>query len=426
MYQNVTVNLPNLLLSLSDALDLADPSLAQHQMRTAFIAWEIAKEAGLPKEQMEALYMAALLHDVGALSAEEKTSLHRQDVLYPEKHCALGEKLLRTTAMFEQPSRIVRFHHTPWKSTQAPAEEPLALHSQILMLADTLERSIDRKTYILHQQESILQRLLEIAVESIRPDAVRWLERAAVREEFWLDLASPRLYSLLLHNGPCRGVEIGLSTLSQISELFRNMIDFRSRFTATHSTGVAASAMILAKFFGLTEVEIVLMEIAGNLHDIGKMAVPNRILEKPGKLTREEYAVIRQHTYLTYFILDSIGGIREVAEWAAFHHERLDGSGYPFHVDAHKMGIGSRIMAVADIFTALAENRPYRKAMSKEGVMEIIASHSERGFLDPKVVEVLAGHYDAIRSEMHTRQQAAREFFEKEFEYPSVLDPADA
>lgn len=423
MYQTITVSLSNLLLSLSDALDLASPDLAQHQMRTAFISWEIAKAAGLPKDKTESLYMAALLHDVGALSAEEKIAIHQQEVQNPEKHCILGEKLLRTASIFEYPSRIVRFHHTPWKDWRQPFEEPLAQQTQILKLADSLERGIDRGNYILHQQDKLMERVKAAAGDSIHPDAVEWLVRAGVREEFWLDLVSPRLYSLLLHNGPCRGVEIGLSRLTEISELFRNMIDFRSRFTSTHSSGVTASATILAKLFGLTEMEIGLMEIAGNLHDLGKMAIPNQILEKPGKLTREEFAVIRQHTYLTYTILNSIGGIQQIVEWAAFHHEKLDGSGYPFHVDAQKIGIGSRIMAVADIFTALAENRPYREAMDKDGVMVIIHKFSENGQLDQRVVGVLADNYEKIRSDMRDRQQAARDFFEKEFNYADPLTP---
>lgn len=421
MYQTITVSLSNLLLSLSDALDLASPVLAQHQMRTAFISWEIAKAAGLPKDQTESLYMAALLHDVGALSAEEKIAIHQHEVQNPEKHCILGEKLLRTASIFEYPSRIVRFHHTPWKDWRQPFEEPLAQQAQILKLADSLERGIDRGNYILHQQDKLMERVKAAAGDSIHPDAVEWLVRAGVREEFWLDLVSPRLYSLLLHNGPCRGVEIGLSRLTEISELFRNMIDFRSRFTSTHSSGVTASATILARLFGLTEMEIGLMEIAGNLHDLGKMAIPNQILEKPGKLTREEFAVIRQHTYLTYTILNSIGGIQQIVEWAAFHHEKLDGSGYPFHVDAQKIGIGSRIMAVADIFTALAENRPYREAMDKDGVMGIINKLSENRQLDQRVVGVLADNYEKIRSEMRDRQQAARDFFEKEFNYADPL-----
>jgi len=108
------------------------------------------------------------------------------------------------------------------------------------------------------------------------------------------------------------------------------------------------------------------MEVAGNLHDLGKMVIPNSILNKPDKLNKEETAIMRQHTYFTYTVLNSIGGISQIAEWAAFHHERLDGSGYPFHLGADKLGIGSRIMAVADVFTAISEDRPYRKGMSQQ------------------------------------------------------------
>ena len=128
----------------------------------------------------------------------------------------------------------------------------------------------------------------------------------AAREDFWLDLVSPRLYSLLLHNGPCRGTELPISDLMPISEMFRNLIDFRSPFTATHSSGVAATASRIANFLGLTETEVELMEVAGNLHDLGKMVVPSSILNKPDELTADEFAVMRQHTYFTYSVLSTI------------------------------------------------------------------------------------------------------------------------
>ena len=133
-------------------------------------------------------------------------------------------------------------------------------------------------------------------------------------EEFWLDLVSPRLYSLLLNEGPFRKIEIDYSDISIIAELFRNIIDFRSRFTSTHSSGVAASASMLAKIFGLTDAEIGLMEVAGNLHDLGKLAIPNSILDKPGSLTKEEMSLMKSHTYYTYLVINSIGGLKQIAE----------------------------------------------------------------------------------------------------------------
>jgi response regulator RpfG family c-di-GMP phosphodiesterase len=97
----------------------------------------------------------------------------------------------------------------------------------------------------------------------LHPDVVELFNAVSVREEFWLDMMSRRLYPLLLNSGPSRRIEVGIESLFQIAQVFANIIDFRSRFTSTHSSGVSASATIIAKMFGLTESEVVYMEVAG-------------------------------------------------------------------------------------------------------------------------------------------------------------------
>ena len=157
------------------------------------------------------------------------------------------------------------------------------------------------------------------------------------------------------------------------------------------------------------------MEVAGNLHDMGKLAIPNSILNKPGKLTREEMAIMKSHTYYTYYVINTIGGIQQIAEWAAYHHERLDGSGYPFHCTEAELSTGARIMMVADIFTALAEDRPYRKGMSKEGIIQIIKQFSDRRLLDDRISNLLFENYEEIFSYVAEKQAIAREFYENQF-----------
>ncbi len=418
IYHKTRVKLLNLLLSLSDALDLASPDLSQHQLRTSFIAWQIGKAAGLEEKDMADLFIAALLHDVGALSAEEKVDVRMSRMKFPEEHCLLGEKLLSQVPMFVTPAKIARCHHTPYHNRLYAGLSPtVALLGQILMLADTIERAIDRKKFILHQDQSLLAYIQSLSGTQIRPDLVELFQSIAVREDFWFDLMSPRLYSILLNHGPCHSIEIELSQLLIISEMFRNMIDFRSRFTSTHSSGVAAAAAALSRAFGFTQTEIELMEVAGNLHDLGKMAIPNSILNKPGKLTDEEFALMRQHTYYTYTILSTIGGIQHIAEWAAFHHERLDGSGYPFHVSAEDLSINSRIMAVADIFTALTEKRPYRASlMEKDEVLAILKKNCARNWLDVNIVNLLEANYTEIEGHVKTQQALASAFYEQEFQ----------
>jgi HD-GYP domain-containing protein (c-di-GMP phosphodiesterase class II) len=421
MQRLVTVNLGNLVLSLSDAMDLASPLLSQHQQRTAFIVWEMGKAAKLSEERLDRAFIAALLHDIGALSLEEKVSLRNSDVEDLEHHCVRGHVLLESVPWFKDSSRIIRFHHTPWKQWKESNESidtPVVLESQILNLADFIERQVDRGRYILHQHEAIMSKISSQSGGLFHPEVVGLFSDVSGREEFWLDLVSPRLYSQLLHDGPFRKKEIDLSEISLISELFRNIIDFRSRFTSTHSSGVAAAASMLSRMFGLTEMETKLMEVAGNLHDIGKLAIPNSILDKQGRLTKEEMAVMKSHTYFTYAVINTIGGIKQIAEWAAYHHERLDGSGYPFHCRAEDLSTCSRIMMVADIFTAIAEDRPYRAGMSGEGIIKILKQFSDRQLLDARIINLLIGNYDEIYSYVAERQAVARGFYEKQFTHP--------
>ncbi len=403
-----------MLLSLSDALDLASPHLAMHQMRSAFIAWEIGKESKISNTDLKNLFIASLLHDVGALSAEEKINLHQFEVIDTEHHCILGEAFLKKIPMFKQSSQFVRFHHTPWAQMELPISNPIAYCSQILNLADTVERKIIRQKYILHQDKEIINHISSLN-NQICPEIIEVFKKVAVREEFWFDLTSPRLYSILLHHGPGKGIEINISELLSISELFRNLIDFRSQFTATHSTGVAATASGIARRFGLTDTEVELMEVAGNFHDLGKLVIPNSMLEKPGKLTEEEFALMKRHTYFTYSILTTIGGIQNIAEWAAFHHERLDGSGYPFHLDASKLSTGARIMCVADILTAIAENRPYRKGLEKEEILNILQGLVKKGYLDITIVDVLKENFEEIVSHTKEKQAMAFHVFREDF-----------
>ena len=147
------------------------------------------------------------------------------------------------------------------------------------------------------------------------------------------------------------------------------------------------------------------MEIAGNLHDVGKLRVPNEILEKPGKLTDEEFNKVKEHPYYTRLILMDVEGFEEIADWAGFHHEKLNGRGYPFHLDGGFLSLGSRIMTVADIFSAITEERPYRKPMSREQAMRVMWENVERGEICREIVKLLDENYDTVNEVRMKRSQ---------------------
>lgn len=415
MQRKVSANFGNLLLSLSEAMDLTSSKSSQHQQRTAFIAWEIAKAAELPAALLEKIFMAALLHDIGVVSVEEKVLLHKFKEYNLDVHCIRGEVLLNKVPWLSDISVIVRNHHREWSKWDKPIEDPDVLAAQIVFLADYIERLIDRELYILHQYQDIIENIKSLTGDVINPKVAAYFLEVAGREEFWLDLSSQRLYSLLLNSGPFKNVEIGIDGISAVAELFRDIIDFKSRFTSTHTSGVASCAEILSRLFGLTEIDVQLMKVAGNFHDIGKLLVPNSILEKPYKLTKEEFAVIKCHTYYTYYILNTIGGLQQIAEWASYHHEKLNGTGYPFKCKAEEINTGARIMAVADIFTAISEDRPYRKGMMKEEIFVILNDMVSTQSIDKHIVDLLFENYDLIDAYVKAAQKQAREFYESQF-----------
>jgi HD-GYP domain-containing protein (c-di-GMP phosphodiesterase class II) len=417
MKRSLSINFSNLLLSLSEAVDLASPVISYHQERTAFIAWEIATAAGLKESTIKKIFSAALLHDIGALTTNEKIDLHNFEVADTSPHCIRGMILLKNNLFFSDLAEIIRYHHTAWQDWNKSLTEPNVMESQIICIADYIERLINRDEFILHQSQRIVDEINQQSNILFNSEIVDRFNRIAAREEFWLDVTSSRLHSLLIENGPYKNVEIGYSDLFAISTLFRNIIDFKSRFTATHSAGVSACAELLSKLYGFAGLEIQLMKVAGNFHDLGKLIVPNDILEKPEKLTDAEHDIIKSHSYHTFHILNAIKGIQTIAEWASYHHEKLDGSGYPFRCTSIEMTICSRIMAVADIFTALAEDRPYREGMEKDKIIKIIGESSKKKLIDSIIVELLFDNFDKIKSYTKGLQKIALDFYESQFTY---------
>jgi HD-GYP domain-containing protein (c-di-GMP phosphodiesterase class II) len=412
VYQDFTVNLGNLLLSISDAMDLAAPDISSHQLRTGYVAWRMAQAAGLAEDEIERIFVAALMHDVGALSLEEKQRIHRfDDDLDP--HCRIGADLLEGTAVLAHAAPVVRHHHRQWSEWDRPIDDRDVFASQVLLLADFVERKIDRDVYILHQVPAIQDAVRAASGTLVHADVVDLLLAVAHTEEFWFDLVSPRLYSTLLNGGPHRRITADLEQIESVATLLSHIIDFRSRFTSTHSASVAESAVQIARRFGLGELDVRLLGIAGVTHDLGKLAVPNAILDKPERLTEAETQVMRQHSYFTYAILRSIEGFGQIADWAGLHHEKLDGNGYPFHLADGRLSTGARILAVADVFTALVEDRPYRAGFDRVRVQAILRDEVHNHRLDRRVVDTLLEDYAEIRRAAMKRAVEARAYYER-------------
>jgi HD-GYP domain-containing protein (c-di-GMP phosphodiesterase class II) len=222
-----------------------------------------------------------------------------------------------------------------------------------------------------------------------KPEFVEALAAAAGRPGFWRGVAAAGDDDL--RNDPAFGEAVlSESDLRGLAHLLWQIVDFRSRFTATHTSGVAAVAGFLAPLAGVGGAAGRRVAIAAGLHDLGKIAVPSETLDKERPLNREERASLHDHPLHGWRVLGHVPGLEQINTWANFHHERLDGSGYPFHVPAALIPLESRIVAVADVFTALTEERPYRRAMSGREAIGILRDMADGGALDHDVVAAMA------------------------------------
>ena len=182
------------------------------------------------------------------------------------------------------------------------------------------------------------------------------------------------------------------SSIDQLCEAFAQIVDAKSTFTGQHSTRVTEYSLAIADGFCFDEERKRTLRRAALLHDIGKLGVPNAILDKPGKLTEAEFATVRLHPMYTQEILKPIRGFERIAEVASAHHERLDGTGYWRGLSAKELDMDMRVIAAADVFDALSASRPYRSAMSLEEVyatMDKMACHH----LDPDCIDALKGRF---------------------------------
>jgi cyclic di-GMP phosphodiesterase len=178
-------------------------------------------------------------------------------------------------------------------------------------------------------------------------------------------------------------------------EVLGEALDYKDRETEGHSKRVTAYTMAIASRMGIPKEQIETIARGAFLHDIGKMAIPDNILNKPGKLTPDEVTVMREHCYLGYKLVQKIPVLREAAEIVYSHQERFDGTGYPRGLKTEDIPLGARIFSVADTLDAITSDRPYRPRQSMQAARAEIKRCSGSQF-DPEVVEVFLEMPDSI------------------------------
>ncbi len=406
----LNVSLLDMVMCVSRTADLVSPVVADHQKRVAYLAARLAAAVGLDKKEQTQILAAGALHDIGALSLSDRLSALDFETKHTALHAQVGATLLRGYPLLADLADLVQHHHTYWddKGAQPP------LGGQLVHLADRIDVLLrhGHDTCLLTQVEGVCQRIEAVAGRMFDPDLVAVFLDLAKQESLWLDLQPGMINIALAGQAGDDNVILDMDALLGFAQLISHLIDFRSRFTATHSEGVAAAAKAVGRALGYAPEHCRRIRVAGYLHDLGKLAVPSDLLEKPGALTPAEFAVIRSHTYYTYRSLEVVRGLEKIAAWAAYHHERLDGKGYPFRLPGDALCPEARLMAVADVYTAVSEDRPYRQGMPRADAQRLLQKMVASGALDADIVDCLCDNIDLVEVARVTAQAEAVERYE--------------
>ncbi len=413
------LRLSEVLSGLSHALDLTEGQARGHAERSCLIGMRLAAVLGLDDEMRSSLFYALLLKDAGCSSNAAKVAAlfgaddavvkssrrltdtsslsesfrhalriagagsppltrgrHFAAVLRSgragartliELRCERGAAVVRGLGLGEVAAQAIMDVDEHWDGQGYPAGisgDQISLAGRVLCIAQTAE------VFWQHggpeAAREIARRRRASWFDPVLVDALLKLEGD---EAFWDSVAMPVVTAL---EPPDRVLVADAPRLDRVAQAFASIVDAKSPYTAHHSDGVAAIAVALARMLGLDTNTQATLRRAALLHDIGKLGVSNRILDKPGPLGPDEWETVRLHPRWSMEILAPVRAFREVARIAGAHHERLDGSGYHRGLTAQQLDSPSRILAVADVAEALCAERPYRHAFSPDEVLSMV------------------------------------------------------
>ena len=425
---NEGYRLADVIAALSYALDITEGQPEGHSTKSCLIAMKIAQTLGLSESQKSALFYGTLLKDAGCSSNAAKVcSLFGADdraikesfkvhdltnkinafgymvrnvapdrgplgkiaklaalVMQPtagtemmQTRCSRGADIARKLGFNADSADTVRTLDEHWDGSGEPTGmrgEEIPLLGRIACLAQTVE--VFLRTYGLIAAIEVAQQRSGTWFD---PQLVKALKSFKGDDDFWSVIDSPDARDALATWEPMEErQDVSEARLDAIAEGFADVIDAKSPWTLRHSFGVAEATVGILTQLGYDDEAIRYWRRAALLHDIGKLGVSNLILDKPGKLTDEEYGQMKQHVNHTRRILSLVPPFRSFADAAAAHHEKLDGSGYSLGLTAEQLSQEARALTVADIYDALAAKRPYRmRQMELEQVLNIMDAEAQ-------------------------------------------------
>ena len=385
------------LYAMSFALDAIEHEFsgatAEHGKRVAWLSMKMAEGMGLSEEQLVDFIGCAVLHDnavIEYLQEEKKrqiVSAGSRDgddtgISYLAGHAIIGERNAALLPFRTGVKNVILWHHENADGSGALGlrQDQTDFRSEFIHVADAVDILYDLKNAEPAGFEGIRKFVAGEAGHLFSDRAAAQFQKIAFEDI--LDLQAKGPEALLKERLPAIWHDYSDEEIKAIAEFFAKIVDYKSPFTTAHSLGVAGKAKTMAEYYRWDADKTIRYYLAGAMHDIGKVVIGNEILEKPGKLDQWEYSVMKDHARASLQILGDIEGFEDITEWAANHHEKLDGSGYSRGLDASQLSFEERLMACIDIYQALTEDRPYKSGMSHAKTIAIMNSMVEEGKID--------------------------------------------
>lgn len=395
------VNLNETIYYLSNSLNLVGGNQVEHGKRVAFMAVECAKALDWSEQYKEDLFLAAILHDCGVSKTDTYKRIINLQGSNAGNHCSKGAELLSASPPLAYLSDCILHHHVDWSELKAidlPDQVKLAANCiNMLDTIDFLALHFQRdEENILLNKDKIRKKIVREKGKALNPELVDVFMLISEPESFWLALDMGG-YSGCIKSWVEKKErrDVDFADLKSVVLIYSRMVDAKNFYTKNHSEGVANLSRYLGGLFELSEHTCDKLELAGLLHDLGKLRLPDYILDKLGDLTEEEFLLVKRHSFDTYDILKDIHGFEEIAQWAAYHHERIDGSGYPFRYSNNQLSLESRIVAVADVFQSCSQNRAHRERLLPVDVLNVLKQEMSAGTLDKDCVLMVARNFDS-------------------------------
>ncbi len=403
----------NAIRLCSKALQCNDQRLVEHGTRVGFYACKIADYIPNFNINKPYLYLLSLFHDIGAYKTEEIDDLVKFETVGNLAHSVYGYLFLKHLTPLNEYSNAVLYHHFDYKKIPDISDE-INNYAKIINVADRIDIGFING----FDSNKISEKLKKVS--SIDPNYVNAASKMLLEEDLTDDSLKKQTSDFeneILSHLSFTAAEVEAFLLMMIYS-----IDFKSPATMLHSVNTTSVALFLAKELGLNEYEVKQIYTASLIHDIGKVTTPTSILEFNGKLTDSQMEIMKLHVVETGKILKGIMD-EEIVSIAVNHHEKLDGTGYPNGLKADELSIGSRIIAVADITSALLGRRSYKESYGWDRTLRILEDMANNNKIDDNIVAVINEKYMDLQKILEERAKpVVQKYSEITKEYHSLVN----